>query len=427
MSGDFRVGPSLVQPSLNTIIHNGKTARLEPKMMEVLVYLAEHQGEVVPKERLMRAVWAETFVSDDVLTRCISELRRALEDDAKEPHVIQTIPKRGYRLMVAVEQVGKPSRRKVAGYAVATGLIMVLAVFGWLAWHSRYKRQLRLIVRQLTAHPADNPLLRHVISPDGKYLAYCDDAGISLQYIDTGEARLLPGTKAFCVADWFPDGTTLAALKDNDLWVVSSVTGAMRKIAHNIWAAWVSPDGARIAFFKIEGDGTPGAPSIWVMDADGENQRIVAKAEPGTLYWTFSWAPNGQRFIDLKGWGNSESAIEMRDLHGAQPAVIVSDPRLEFRGVCWLPDGRIVYALSEAPPREDENLWIVRLDPAGARASGRPIRITDFTGYFLDAFQCQQRWETTCVHAIPWGIGRLRGRTSGKRDSSHPTSAPNVR
>jgi len=116
------------------------------------------------------------------------------------------------------------------------------------------------------------------------------------------------------------------------------------------------------------------------MDADGENQRIVAKAEAGTLFWTFSWAPNGQRFIDLKGGGNSESAIEMRDLHGAQPAVIVSDPRLGFRGVCWLPDGRIVYPLHEAPPREDDNLWIVRLDPAGGRASGRPIRITDFTG-----------------------------------------------
>jgi len=147
-------------------------------------------------------------------------------------------------------------RSKTLGTApvsVATVLIVVLAVSGWLAWHSRYKRQLRLIVRQLTAHPADNPLLRQVISPDGKYLAHCDDAGISLQHIDTGEARLLPRTKSFCVADWFPDGATLAALKDNDLWVVSSVTGAMRKIAHNIWAAWVSPDGARIAFFKIEG------------------------------------------------------------------------------------------------------------------------------------------------------------------------------
>src|SRR6266566_692757 len=111
MSGEFRVGPSLVQRSLNSIVRNGKTTHLEPKMMEVLVYLAEHQGEVVPKELLMRAVWAETFVTDDVLIRSISELRRALEDDAKEPRVIQTIPKRGYRLMLAVEQVGKPSRR----------------------------------------------------------------------------------------------------------------------------------------------------------------------------------------------------------------------------------------------------------------------------------------------------------------------------
>ena len=50
-------------------------------------------------------MWGDTFVTDDVLTRCISELRKALEDDAKEPRVIQTIPKRGYRLLVKVESV----------------------------------------------------------------------------------------------------------------------------------------------------------------------------------------------------------------------------------------------------------------------------------------------------------------------------------
>ena len=103
MEGRFRVGPWLVQPSLNTVSRNGTPMRLTLKAMEVLVCLAEHAGESVPKEELLQIVWRETFVTDDVLVGSISELRRVFEDDAREPRFIQTIPKRGYRLIAAVE------------------------------------------------------------------------------------------------------------------------------------------------------------------------------------------------------------------------------------------------------------------------------------------------------------------------------------
>ena len=76
--------------------------RLEPKVMQVLVCLAAHAGDAVPKERLMQAVWPDTFVGEDVLTRAISELRRAFGDDAREPRFIQTIAKGGYRLIAGV-------------------------------------------------------------------------------------------------------------------------------------------------------------------------------------------------------------------------------------------------------------------------------------------------------------------------------------
>ena len=99
MHNDFRVGPWLVRPSLNTISQNGTSNRVEPKMMAVLVCLAEHTGEVVPKEKLLEAVWPDTFVSDDVLKRSVSELRRVLGDDAHESRIIETIPKKGYRLV----------------------------------------------------------------------------------------------------------------------------------------------------------------------------------------------------------------------------------------------------------------------------------------------------------------------------------------
>lgn len=61
--------------------------------MQVLVLLASHPGEVISKDRLLNTVWSGVFVGEDVLTRSISEIRRVLDDDARSPRVIQTIPK----------------------------------------------------------------------------------------------------------------------------------------------------------------------------------------------------------------------------------------------------------------------------------------------------------------------------------------------
>lgn len=109
MGTGFRVGPWLVEPGLNTVSRSGSTVHLEPKVMEVLVSLARHPGETVPKDQLLKEVWPDTFVTDDVLIRSVSELRRIFEDDARGPSFIQTIPKRGYRLIAAV----KPTNREL--------------------------------------------------------------------------------------------------------------------------------------------------------------------------------------------------------------------------------------------------------------------------------------------------------------------------
>jgi DNA-binding winged helix-turn-helix (wHTH) protein len=66
-------------------------------MMGVLVCLAQRSGDVVSKEQIVREVWRDTFVTDDVRIRCVSELRKAFGDNAGRPTVIETIPKRGYR------------------------------------------------------------------------------------------------------------------------------------------------------------------------------------------------------------------------------------------------------------------------------------------------------------------------------------------
>jgi DNA-binding winged helix-turn-helix (wHTH) protein/TolB-like protein/Tfp pilus assembly protein PilF len=103
----FRIGDShQVEPSLNSVTGPAGTIRLEPKVMQVLVLLAAHAGQVVAKERLMQTVWPDAFVTDDVLTRAISELRRVFGDDPKESRFIQTIPKSGYRVIARVSPTG---------------------------------------------------------------------------------------------------------------------------------------------------------------------------------------------------------------------------------------------------------------------------------------------------------------------------------
>jgi len=99
---NFQIGAWRVEPGLNSVSNNDTTAHLEPKVMEVLLCLAAQPGDPVSKEDLLRTVWPGTFVSDDVLTRSISELRRVFADDAKNSRFIQTIPKRGYRLIAPV-------------------------------------------------------------------------------------------------------------------------------------------------------------------------------------------------------------------------------------------------------------------------------------------------------------------------------------
>jgi DNA-binding winged helix-turn-helix (wHTH) protein len=102
VQGDFRINDWLVQPQINSVERDGKTWHLEPKVMQVLVHLALHPNEVLSKDRLLEAVWHDTFVGDDVLVRCISEIRYVFGDDPKSSRIIQTIPKGGYRLIGAV-------------------------------------------------------------------------------------------------------------------------------------------------------------------------------------------------------------------------------------------------------------------------------------------------------------------------------------
>ena len=97
---DFRVGDWWARPALNRLERGEETIQLEPKIMQVLVQLADSAGEVVTREALFGSVWDGAFVSEDVLTRSVVELRKTFGDDSRNPRIIETIPKKGYRLIV---------------------------------------------------------------------------------------------------------------------------------------------------------------------------------------------------------------------------------------------------------------------------------------------------------------------------------------
>ncbi len=105
----FRLGEWLVEPRLNRLTRGGESIQIELKMMDVLVCLAGHAGELVTRQELIDTVWAIEFITEKTLTRAVAELRRTLGDDAKEPTYIETIHRKGYRLIAAVETVRKPS------------------------------------------------------------------------------------------------------------------------------------------------------------------------------------------------------------------------------------------------------------------------------------------------------------------------------
>jgi DNA-binding winged helix-turn-helix (wHTH) protein/tetratricopeptide (TPR) repeat protein/TolB-like protein len=135
----FWLGDRLVQPALNRIRGPEGEVRLEPKVMAVLVCLAERAGEVVSRTALYDAVWGQTIVSDQALTNCISELRQYLADDRAQPRFIETVPKRGYRLIAPLRVAGETDAGGVgrrAGRRLRTGAaaLLVAGALGALAW-----------------------------------------------------------------------------------------------------------------------------------------------------------------------------------------------------------------------------------------------------------------------------------------------------
>jgi DNA-binding winged helix-turn-helix (wHTH) protein/WD40 repeat protein len=417
LQNGFRIGElHHVEPSLNSVTGPAGTTRLEPKVMQVLVCLAAHAGQVVSKERLMRSVWPDTFVGDDVLTRSISELRRVFGDDVKEPRFIQTIPKSGYRLIAGlsshgrqdlaeprpesakelVPAVAQATRHKLVRILVGVVLLTGVAVGGW--WFASMRRgsgepPRQPTVTQLTANPPDLPVTSAQISPDGRYLAYADPTGIQVRVIDTGETQRLADTRGMDVYDWSADGTRIRAAACNTAtctgWDLSLV-GGLRRRSGVVWpvagtviwpvtdAAISAADGSRL--LRITGNSR----DLSVDALDGSALRHLLVLGPDG---SATWSADGERVLFTRG--PALSAVESMPHAGGSSSVVFKAPdghRIADTGL-QLRDGRLLTLLSN-PETGAVGVWEVPIDGRSGVARGSPRRLTEWTpgGSYIGMF-----------------------------------------
>lgn len=153
----FLVGEWRVAPPLNLLVRGDEQVRLEPRVMDVLVHLAERAEEVVSKEELIEHVWKGRYTTDDVLSVAIYSLRKSLGDDARRPRYVETVARRGYRLIAPVQPATGASSRIPTGAprqpevrrprgsswpAVAATVALALAAAGalWMLPVGRHRR-----------------------------------------------------------------------------------------------------------------------------------------------------------------------------------------------------------------------------------------------------------------------------------------------
>jgi DNA-binding winged helix-turn-helix (wHTH) protein/Tol biopolymer transport system component len=349
---DFRIGEWLVEPDLSTVSRNGTSTRLEPKVMEVLVCLASHAGAPVSKEKLLQTVWPETFVTDDVLTRCISELRKALDDDTKEPQFIQTIPRKGYRLVAEVKPL-KPKRGKWR-MAVALVVVASLAVLS-LLFVSRNLRKApggSLSINRLTT---SGKVDLSAISPDGRYLAYTeydrDKQGLWLQQISSGSKSVLlpPFAVKFGTVRFSRDSNYIYYTRSeggrSSLYQIPAIGGEPRKLMADLPSQIaISPDGKSVAFVRYEGEQLRQLfqdSSIVVKGIQDSAERIIATARESLIRPTLSWSPDGKRIaaVELFLHPAFGTYLMVVPAEGGPKVRIPRQGMLRIYQPDWLPDG----------------------------------------------------------------------------------------
>lgn len=396
LNGQFSIAEWTVEPELNAISRDGMTTHLEPKVMKVLLQLAMAPGHVVTKEHLIETVWPDTFVGDDVLTRCISVLRREMHDDPHAPHVIQTIPKAGYRLVAEVRglepidgnHAGSPAGSAVAAPETrlpgaqapaqetamasasrrnwlrrkwlipATLAALAAAVLGFVAWRLRSHPAIPAFnVVPLTSYTGQQD--QGSFSPDGTRVIFvwsnAETGNRNLFIKQTGSEtplRLTNSPESDYSPIWSPDGTKIAYFAETDnglgLYMVSSLGGPAQKLytPRNMvhWEqralSW-SPDGKSLLF----PDGIPSAINVLSFDTlEAHAVTTPPHVWDGDVNPAFS--PDGRQIAFVRAIEGAVRDIYIIPAGGGEPRPLTNDRRL-IDTLAWAPDSSTIFFSSD--------------------------------------------------------------------------------
>ncbi len=278
--------------------------------------------------------------------------------------------------------------------AIAALVILVVAglAAGWSRWGTTTpkSRQFEPTQQRLTTNSSENAVSASAISPDGKYLAYADKSGIYLRLTATGEIHpLLANAREVTSLGWFPDSSQLFASwptpPENklELWTLSILGGAPRRLSDEGWAPAVSPDGSQIVFLRAPAFGESGL-EIWLMGMNGGEQKKLVSAPGNDVLSSPVWSPDGHSIAYLRQqyqWFASAGSIELLNLVQGKEKAVFTDPRLEA-GLRWLPEGRLLYVMRELPPNQNSaNIFASMLSSATGTFEGAAERITSGEGW----------------------------------------------
>ena len=349
-----RFGHFEVDPRAGELRCNGVKVKLQNQPFQILAMLLERPGEIITRDEMRARLWpAETFVDfDHGLNSAIRRLRDALGDSAESPTFVETLGRRGYRFVAAVDGypakrlgiVATPEPRQSSSWRrwVTAGFVCTTAI-AVIAWGlSRFPLQhTDVIERKLTANSLENSVSSMAIAPDGEYLAYADNSGIYLKLVRTGETHPLPLPPDFSgrVDDWFPDGSRLLVSRAEQpgkasLWSISVFGGPPRLIADDASGGSVSPDGTHIAFRRgsLTYNGLWGREE-WVMHSDGTDPvKCAAAKSDDSQVGAPTWSPDGKKIAYLRSnWAYSArtSSVEVNDWQKGDTQTLLADKSLK--------------------------------------------------------------------------------------------------
>ena len=362
----FRIKDWTVQPSLNRLEGPDGEVQIEPRLMELLLCLAQTPGEVISRRELLHLVWGDTLVGEEALTRAVSELRRVLGDHSTKPVFIETIRKRGYRLMPSfdlVEAVGEidtPETSPVSPsiprprnspirlrpmFSISI-IAIVLIGFGIAQYSSSDAEQQSrepLKTIPLTSYPGteSDPAL----SPDGSSVAFSwngpgqDNCDIYVKQIgEESPLRLTDSPQCDHHPVWHPDGETLSYVhtyKDKQgIWTVPLKGGKPKEVFQAPYMihgfTWVDSDNI------IYGNtmGTFGSSSLFEYNiASGKNSSLITP-NAGTCDILPTLAPDGNTLAFVRNDKNWQSDIFLMDLKTGDAHCLI--PGLaKVEGICW--------------------------------------------------------------------------------------------